>query len=110
MKFGMDKEGNITLAGNYTIERGDYLFTLQNVINKRFSIEQGGSLVWSGDPYTAIIDINAVYKLKASLYDLLVNSYEDIYQNQRIPVECKIILTENLSNPEIDFQIVFPTV
>ena len=110
LKFGMDKEGNITLAGNYTIDKGDYLFTLQNVINKRFEIEQGGSLVWSGDPYTALIDINAVYKLKASLYDLLVNTYENIYQNQRIPVECKILLTENLSNPEIDFEIDFPTV
>lgn len=108
--FGMDSEGDITLSGNYTVEKGDYLFTLQNVINKRFSIEQGGTLVWSGDPYNAIIDINAVYKLKASLYDLLVNNYEDIYQNQRIPVECKIKLTEYLSNPSIKFEIDFPTV
>ena len=107
--FGMDKEGNITLSGNYTVERGDYLFTMQNVINKRFIIEQGGSIVWSGDPYNAIIDINAVYKLKASLYDLLVNSY-DIYQNQRVPVECKILLTEELSNPIINFKVDFPTV
>jgi hypothetical protein len=48
--------------------------------------------------------------LKASLYDLLVNNYEDIYQNQRIPVECKIKLTEYLSNPSIKFEIDFPTV
>ncbi len=110
LNFGMDKEGNITLSGNYTVDQGEYLFTLQNVINKRFTIEEGGTLDWSGDPYNAIIDLNAVYKLKASLYDLLVNSYENIYQNQRIPVECKILLTENLSNPEIDFKIDFPTV
>ena len=108
--FGMDKEGDITLSGNYTVEKGDYLFTLQNVINKRFTIDQGGSIVWSGNPYNAIIDIKAVYKLKASLYDLLVNSYENIYQSQRIPVECKILLSEELSNPLIDFEIEFPTV
>ncbi|HKI87604.1 MAG TPA: translocation/assembly module TamB domain-containing protein, partial [Draconibacterium sp.] len=107
--FGMDKEGNLTLSGNYTVDRGDYLFTLENVINKRFTIEQGGTLVWSGNPYNAIININAIYKLKASLYDLL-NSYKDIYQNQRIPVECKIKLTEDLSNPNIKFEINFPTV
>ncbi|MCD6355513.1 MAG: hypothetical protein J7L95_08185 [Prolixibacteraceae bacterium] len=108
--FGMDKEENITLSGNYTVEKGDYLFTLENVINKRFTIEQGGSLVWSGDPYNALINLNAVYKLKASLYDLLVNNYENVYKNQRIPVECKILLTEQLSNPTIKFKINFPTV
>lgn len=110
LMFGMDKEGNVTLSGNYTVDKGDYLFTLENIINKRFSIEQGGTLVWSGDPYNAIVNINAIYKLKASLYDLLANSYEDIYQNQRIPVECKIKLTEDLSNPNIKFEIDFPTV
>jgi len=108
--FGMDKEGDITLSGNYIVEKGDYLFTLQNVINKRFTIEQGGSLVWSGNPYNANIDLHAIYKLKASLYDLLVNTYENIYQSQRIPVECKILLTNELSNPLINFEIDFPTV
>ncbi len=110
LEFGMDNDNNITLSGNYTIEQGDYLFTLQNVINKRFTIEQGGTIDWSGDPYNATINISAVYKLKASLYDLLVNTYDNIYQNQRIPVESKILLSENLSNPAIDFDIEFPTV
>jgi len=110
LRFGMNNEGAITLSGAYTVERGDYLFTLQNVINKRFTIEQGGTIEWSGDPYNAIINISAVYKLKASLYDLLVNTYDNIYQSQRIPVECKILLTEELSNPNIDFAIDFPTV
>lgn len=110
LRFGMNSDGDITLSGNYTVERGDYLFTLQNVINKRFTIEQGGTITWSGDPYNAIINLNAVYKLKASLYDLLVDTYSNIYQSQRIPVECKIILTEELSNPNIDFAIEFPTV
>jgi hypothetical protein len=108
--FGMDKDDNITLSGNYAVERGDYLFTLQNVINKRFTIQQGGTINWSGDPYNANINIKAVYKLKASLYDLLVNTYDNIYQSQRIPVECNILLSEELSNPNIDFEINFPSV
>lgn len=110
LRFGIDKDGNITLSGDYTVERGDYLFTLQNVINKRFTIEQGGTIIWSGDPYNAIINISAIYKLKASLYDLLVNTYDNIYQNQRIQVESKILLSDQLSNPNINFEINFPTV
>ncbi len=112
LRFGMNNDGEITLSGSYTVERGDYLFTLQNVINKRFTIEQGGTITWSGDPYNAILNINAVYKLKASLYDLLVDTYSNVnvYQGQRIPVECKILLTEELSNPNINFEIDFPTI
>jgi len=110
LRFGMDNDGDLTLSGSYMVERGDYLFTLQNVINKRFTIEEGGTIEWSGDPFDAIIDISAVYKLKASLYDLLVNSYDNNYQNQRIPVECKIMLSEELSNPNIGFAIDFPAV
>lgn len=107
--FEMDKDGDISLSGNYTVTRGEYLFTLENVVNKRFSIAPGGSIVWSGDPYNAIIDLTAIYKLKASLYDLLAESYfsnESLYQ--RILVECQIFLTEELTNPTIDFGVHFP--
>ncbi len=108
--FEMDTEGNVSLSGDYSVVEGDYLFTLKNVLNKRFIIEQGGSIVWSGDPYNAIINLTATYRLKAALYDLMMESYliqgEDIYQ--RIPVECKILLSEELTNPVINFEIEFP--
>ncbi len=108
--FEIDKYGEISLSGDYSVVEGDYLFTLKNVLNKRFTIEQGGSIVWSGDPYNAIIDLTAVYRLKAALYDLMMESYliqgEDIYQ--RIPVECKILLSEQLTDPIINFEIDFP--
>ena len=109
MRFAMDKDGNIELYGDYRIAKGDYLFTLQNIINKKFTIGEGSSIVWTGDPYNATIDINAVYKLKASLYELFVNSYENIDYTQRIPVDSKIILTDDLINPTIKFDIEFPT-
>lgn len=106
--FEMDDDYNISLSGDYTLTQGDYLFTLQNVMNKRFTIDQGSTIIWSGDPYNAIVDLTAIYRLKASLYDLMIENYliDDIYQ--RIPVECKILLTEELTNPVIDFEIDFP--
>ena len=106
--FEMNEDGEISLSGNYRPTKGDYLFTLQNVINKRFTIEQGGSIVWSGDPYNAVIDLKAVYKLRASLYDLLGSEYGDISPNQRVQVECIIHLEDELVNPTISFEINFP--
>jgi len=106
--FEMNEEGEIFLSGNYHPTRGDYLFTLRNVINKRFSIQQGGTIVWSGDPYNADIDLTAVYKLKATPYDLLFDSGYDISPNQRIQVECVIHLKDELANPTISFEINTP--
>ncbi len=105
--FEMNKYGDISLAGDYTVTKGDYLFTLQSILNKRFTIAPGGTIVWSGDPYNAIIDLSAIYSLKTSLDNL------DIYGNdnflyQRIPVDCIIVLTDELINPTINFKIDFP--
>ncbi len=110
LSFDMDSKGNMMLSGNYYPTKGEYLFTLQNVLNKRFTIKDGGSIIWSGDPYNAIIDLTAIYKLKASLYDLLVNSNSIIDDTQRIQVECIIELDDELVNPTIGFDINFPNV
>lgn len=109
LKVKIDKNFNINLYGNYIIEQGDYLFTLQNVINKRFSIQRGSSIEWVGDPYDAIIDIAAVYGLKTTLKELIVNTYEDIDLTRRVQVDCIIKLTESLTQPRIDFSIDLPT-
>lgn len=108
MQISVDNDYNMVMYGDYTVTRGDYLFTLQNVINKRFEIEKGGTIVWNGDPYDATIDLNAVYHLKASLKELFPADTEIDY-TQRIPVNCKIAMTENLNSPKIDFDIDFPS-
>jgi len=109
LQVKMDKNYNISMYGDYVIEKGDYLFTLQNVINKKFSIEKGGTLKWMGDPYNALIDISAVYRVKTSLYDLFAGTEQDVDLTRRIPVNCSINLTENLIQPKIDFKIELPT-
>jgi hypothetical protein len=110
LRFGMDKAENISLSGNFTVEQGEYLFTLQDVIRKRFTVENGGTISWTGDPYNAVIDLKAIYKLKASLYELTVGSLETLSTTQRIPVECKIMLTGDLMRPDINLGIEFPAI
>ena len=108
LKFNYDKEGNFFIYGDYKIDKGDYMFTLQNVLVRKFRIEQGGLISWNGDPYGAIVDLNAVYTLKAPInYLLLNNSQND--NTRRIPVECRINLSRKLLNPVVKFDINFPT-
>lgn len=108
LRMVYDPQGNFTIFGNYTIEKGDYLFTLQNVIGKSFKLEEGGTITWNGDPYGANVDINAIYKLKASVKDLLVDTYKN-ENTGRIPVECRINLSHKLLNPNLKFDILFPS-
>jgi len=108
MQVNIDNDYNVQLLGEYTVEQGDYLFTLQNVINKRFEIEQNGTIEWNGDPYDAILNLNAVYKLKASLSDLFASDVNTDY-SQRIPVLCKIALSKSVSNPDIKLDIELPS-
>ncbi|WP_423127337.1 translocation/assembly module TamB domain-containing protein [Gaoshiqia sp. Z1-71] len=109
LQIEIDPDFNINMSGTFHVEKGDYLFTLQNVINKKFEIEQGGSIRWSGDPYNADISLSAIYRLRATLNELFAGTNEYIDQNMRIPVNCKILLTDNLNNPSIAFDIAFPS-
>ena len=97
--------GNFSIAGEYIITEGDYLFTLQNVINKKFKIEKGSSIKWNGDPYQAYLNINAIYRLKTPLYDLTLDQ-ED---KKRIPVECLLSMNKSLLSPDIKFDIKLPS-
>ena len=98
------------MYGDYTIEKGSYLFTLQSVINKWFDIEPGSTIQWSGDPFDAILNIDAVYKLKASLQPLLEGSLTENNRSSRaVPVECFIHLTDRMMHPTVTFDIVVPS-
>ena len=108
LKLGIDTKGDFNIYGNYTINTGSYLFTLQNVINKKFDLSNGGTIKWNGDPYSATIDINAIYNVKTTLYDLLLNTpYVD--NTKKIQVQCNMNLSQQLSNPNIRFDIDFPS-
>lgn len=109
LQLKIDPDYNIELYGDYSVDRGDYLFTLKNVINKKFDIDRGGTIQWSGDPYNAKIDLNAIYRVKASLSELFANSNTSIDYTQRIPINCKIELDGQLTNPNIGFDIEFPS-
>ncbi len=114
IQIRLDRQGNIRFYGDYTIEEGEYLFSLQNLINKRFLINQGGRVRWQGDPYDALIDITAVYKLRASISDLLGTMSNNGSSGgsdlqRRIPVNCNLYLSDRLQQPVIKFGIETPT-
>jgi hypothetical protein len=105
LNMSLSRAGDFSIYGDYVIEDGDYLFTLGNIFNKRFVVEEGGVISWDGDVTDAELNINAIYKLRTSLYELL----QDEAFRQRIPVDCHLNMTGKLINPVIGFDIQLPT-
>jgi hypothetical protein len=104
-----NKKGEFRITGDYIIDRGDYLFTLQNILNKPFSVENGGKIMFNGDIYDAEIDLKAIYKLRASLAEIIPPEGSTTGSSERVPVECQLNLSGKLFNPIIGFDIYLPT-
>ena len=107
--------GDFQMFGNYAIESGDYLFTLYNLVNKKFQIERGGQIQWDGDPFGATIDIEAAYSdINAPVANLiqeyLTTARSDLQANASLPtqVDLKMLLRGKLMNPVITFEIELP--
>lgn len=111
LRILLDQDGEFSIFGDVELIRGDYLFTLQNVINKRFQIEPGGNISFSGSPTNATIDLNAVYTTRAAPYNLYPGSSSEAPEElkRRIPVDCHLFLKGELLSPTISTGIKMPT-
>ncbi len=109
MEYTSDEE--FYMYGELEVVEGDYLFTLENIINKKFHIKPGGTIVWSGDEYEAILDLDAVYYARAPLNDLMASITDssdiDIYKKP-MNVECHMHMSGSLMSPDIQFSIKVP--
>lgn len=96
------------MYGDYMITDGSYNFSLQNIINKRFIIENGSMIQWTGSPMDAMLNIDALYKVKASLQPLLQGTADNLASDRSVPVECIIHLGDRLTNPAVTFDVRVP--
>ncbi|MFV0191366.1 translocation/assembly module TamB [Empedobacter falsenii] len=107
---GMDPSGKMTLVGVYQVEKGAYELSV-SLLKRRFDIQKGSSITWTGEPTAANLDITAIYKTKAAPIDLIeqqISGYSSSEMNmykQRIPFNSELILKGELLKPEIKFNI-----
>ena len=104
------KSNIFEMRGDYYITEGNYLFTLQNILHKKFKVEPGSSIHWTGDSLGATLDIDAIYSTKASLKPLIGNSMRGVDVSRAVPVDCYIKLTDELMHPQVEFDIEVPNV
>jgi hypothetical protein len=84
------------------------------VINKRFEIEPGGKISFSGSPINSSIDLAAIYRTRAAPYNLYPGDPSGDAAlkkrlERRMPIECHLNLLGELQTPTITAGIVMPT-
>lgn len=101
-------KGDVKLFGSYRISQGLYKFSLQEVIRKDFTIKDGSTIAFNGNPFNATLDISAGYVVNsASLNDLIANAANYVDQTN-VKVECIMNLTGQLTFPDIKLSLDLP--
>lgn len=110
---GIDSSGKTTLTGRYDLEEGAYEMNF-NLIKRKFDIKSGSSILWTGEPTAANIDITAVYKNEAAPIDLVKGQLANVSASvrntykQKIPFETELKMKGELMQPNISFAILLP--
>lgn len=108
LKLQLDTKGDFQMFGAYEFERGNYNFTLYDIINKEFTINKGSRITWLGDPYSATLALTASYKQLVSMAPIISNqTYANtIPMRRKYPVDVQLKLDGPMMSPLINFDIV----
>ncbi len=103
LQLELDTKDKFEMYGDFNVDNGIYNFKY-GFITKPFKVVKGGSVSWNGDPFTAIIDIEAVHRVSANPKALL----ENITANRKIPIDLITRFSGELFNSQREFDIAIP--
>lgn len=109
MEYKTDED--FEMYGEYIIDNGDYLFTLQDIFQKKFRLERGGELLFLGNPYSAQMDLKAIYTAKNVNLSQLTGEDalgENDFSQGRVSADVLLNLRGTLASPDIGFEIELP--
>ncbi|MDA8874413.1 translocation/assembly module TamB [Winogradskyella sp.] len=101
----INTNGKFEMYGDFVVYEGVYNFKYRGIAEKKFTVEEGGNIVWSGSPLGAAINLKALYSTTTNPSVLL-----DAPINRSIDVNLEINLTGPLERPIPDFRFNFPNV
>jgi hypothetical protein len=113
--MAINSNGKFNMYGDFTVTRGNYFFTLQNIIGKKFTVEPGSTMSWDGNPLDAKIAMRTYYRSRANLINLIdTNKFGDLEKtltsqfDNRIPVNTNLGLFGSLWKPELRIGVSLP--
>lgn len=99
--------GDLNVFGGLELLSGTYNFNLRQIVQKRFSIKEGSSVNFAGNPMHATLNVTAEYNLTANLNDLDESLVSDV-RRTTIPVNCLLQINGAMLQPAVSFDIKLP--
>jgi translocation and assembly module TamB len=99
------------VSGVYTLSEGEYRVSFYGLVQKSFTIQNGSTVTWTGDPDNARVNITASHVLRTASSGLVaaetMGMTEDEMRQYRktLPYEVKIYMTGTFQKPEFKFSI-----
>lgn len=110
LKLNINSLGDFEMYGDFLITTGKFEFTAKNFISKNFTVSQGGTIRWTGNPANAEINLKALYEVRTDRSPLYTAAgLQSPQGNKQVLVQAELILTKSLLLPVIDFDFNFPT-
>ncbi|WP_419701220.1 translocation/assembly module TamB domain-containing protein [Mucilaginibacter sp. NFX135] len=109
LNAAIDPSGKINLTGTYEVNSGSYELSYATV-KRKFNFKKGSTIVWTGDPTSANINLTAIYVANVPPIDLVEKQSTEstgLYK-QKLPFNVNLSLKNQLLTPDISFDIVLP--
>ena len=90
------------MQGTYLVNSGSYALNFAGVVDREFTLQEGGTIIWTGEPDNADLDLTAIYTTETSLEELGAPSIDDA------PVEVLLEITGTIELPELAFNVNVP--
>ena len=103
----MDPSGKTSLTGRYQISDGSYNLSISALGKKAFKLVNGSTIIWTGDPMSANVDLTAMYEVRAAPIDLL-NQPDNIQAKTKLPFQVYLMMKGELLKPVISFRLDLP--
>lgn len=103
----MDPSGKISLTGRYEIVDGSYNLSVGPLGKKAFKLVKGSTIIWTGEPTTANVNLTALYEVNAAPIDLL-NQPDLAEAKTKLPFQVYLMMKGELLKPIISFKLDLP--
>jgi len=99
------EDQDLSMYGRFNISGGQYQFVGGDIFTRRFEIQDGGTIVWSGDLVDADLDVTASYRARPDISTLIPSGTNF----QRVPIELILEIGGTISQIENDFFFQLPS-
>lgn len=101
-------KGSFNMFGTYTVKEGTYGITIQDIIKKNFVFNEGGTILFGGNPYEADLNLQAIHTVNGvSLSDLNIGNS---FSSNTVRVNCLMNINGTPQTPRIGFDLDIPSV